>query len=321
MGSSALTLMWWMRARGVRPWSASACSLTMSSEADASEICDATAAVPRPPSTRVGSERIFVPLGSPGPSSWLTSPTGAISLSKRLSARAPRARPWPPTANAPPSSPLQFHTPPPLPASRHWPPTPPPSPLPPRPYLALEAALRPGPEGPLVALHRERLHLVAADGPALGDHLGAAELADLTVAVALHPARRAGERVVEAEVGREGHRRADGDHRHLLDATRHDDVVHARHHRLRREVDGLLGRPALPVDGGAGHVLGQAGGEPACAGDVAGLATDGVDAAEHHVLDGGRGNHGPVTHPHGGVRYEDMWVPRCGAAPRGATVR
>src|SRR3546814_9201158 len=43
----------------------------------------------------------------------------------------------------------------------------------------------------------------------------------------------------EAEVGREGHRRADGDHRHLLDATRHDDVVHARHHRLRREVDGL----------------------------------------------------------------------------------
>ena len=40
--------------------------------------------------------------------------------------------------------------------------------------------------------------------------------------------------------------------------------------------------------GGAGHVLGQAGGQPAGAGDVAGLAADGVDAAEHDVLDRAR---------------------------------
>ena len=46
--------------------------------------------------------------------------------------------------------------------------------------------------------------------------------------------------------------------------------------------------------GGAGHVLGQAGGEPAGAGDVAGLAADGVDAAEHHVLDRARVDAGAV---------------------------
>src|SRR3546814_21022869 len=88
----------------------------------------------------------------------------------------------------------------------------------------------------------------------------------------------------EAEVGREGHRRADGYHRHLLDATRHDDVVHARHHRLRREVDGLLGRPALPADGRAGPLPGQAGGEPARAGDVAHLAPDRAHAPQNTVI-------------------------------------
>ena len=108
------------------------------------------------------------------------------------------------------------------------------------------------------------------------------------VAVALHPALGAGERVVEAEVAGEGHRRADRDHRHLLHAAGDDHVVHAGHHRLGGEVDGLLGRAALPVDGRAGHVLGEVGGQPAGAGDVAGLPADGVDAAVDHVLDRAR---------------------------------
>src|SRR3954463_14698884 len=59
--------MWWMRARGVSECSASARSLTTSIAADASEICDATAAVTRPPSTSVGSERIFSQFGSRRP--------------------------------------------------------------------------------------------------------------------------------------------------------------------------------------------------------------------------------------------------------------
>ena len=37
--------------------------------------------------------------------------------------------------------------------------------------------------------------------------------------------------------------------------------------------------------GGAGHVLGEAGDEPAGAGDVAGLRADAVDVAEHDVVD------------------------------------
>ena len=39
--------------------------------------------------------------------------------------------------------------------------------------LAVEATLGPGADGPLVALDRERLHVLAADVPLLGDHLGA----------------------------------------------------------------------------------------------------------------------------------------------------
>ena len=57
--------------------------------------------------------------------------------------------------------------------------------------------------------------------------------------------------------------------------------------RLRGEVHGLLRRAALAVDGRAGHLVGEAGGEPAGARDVAGLGADGVDAAEDHVVDGG----------------------------------
>ena len=53
-------------------------------------------------------------------------------------------------------------------------------------------------------------------------------------------------------------------------------------------MDGLLGRAALAVDGDTGHGVGQTGGEPAGAGDVAGLATDGVDVAEDDILDRGR---------------------------------
>ena len=51
---------------------------------------------------------------------------------------------------------------------------------------------------------------------------------------------------------------------------------------------GLLRRPALPIDGCAGHLFGQTGGKPARAGDVTRLRADGVDAAEHDIVDGQR---------------------------------
>ena len=139
-----------------------------------------------------------------------------------------------------------------------------------------------------MALDRERLHVVTGAVPLLGDHLRAVELAHLPGAVALHPALGAGERIVEAEVAGEGHGRADGDHRHLLHTTRHHHVAHAGQHRLGGEVDGLLRAAALSIDGGAGHVLGKVGRQPARAGDVARLPADGVDAPVDHVLHRGR---------------------------------
>jgi len=51
-------------------------------------------------------------------------------------------------------------------------------------------------------------------------------------------------------------------------------------------VHGLLGGAALPVDGHAGHRLGQARGQPRGPGDVAGLGTDRVHAAEYDVVHG-----------------------------------
>ena len=108
-GSSPRTERWWMRARGVRPWSFKACSLTMSMAAEASEICDATAAVMRPPSRRVGSDRIFSQFGSRGPSSVARPLTGTISPSKRPSAVARMARSWDSTAKASMSSRLMSH--------------------------------------------------------------------------------------------------------------------------------------------------------------------------------------------------------------------
>ena len=54
-----------------------------------------------------------------------------------------------------------------------------------------------------------------------------------------------------------------------------------------------------------GHLLGQAGGEPARAGDVAGLRADGVDAAEHDVVDGDRVDAGALDE-----RLERRGAPR-----------
>ena len=122
----------------------------------------------------------------------------------------------------------------------------------------------------------------------------AAELADLLVAVAGDPAGGGAERVGEAELLADDHRRRDRDLRHVLHAAGDDEVLGAAHDALGGEVHGLLRRAALAVDGGAGHVLGEPGHEPRGAGDVAGLAADGVDAAEHDVLDGARVDAGAV---------------------------
>ena len=83
----------------------------------------------------------------------------------------------------------------------------------------------------------------------------------------------------------------------------------------------LLGRAALPVDGDAGHRLGQARREPGRAGDVARLRADRVHAAEHHVVDGQRIGLGAGEQGGDDVRAEIGRVrggqPAAAAADRG----
>ena len=95
IGSSPRTLMWWMRARGVRPWSATACSEATSRAAAPSLVWLASAAVIRPPSTRGASWAIFSMLPPlRGPSSCSTPASGATSGWNRPSSIAVMARSW-----------------------------------------------------------------------------------------------------------------------------------------------------------------------------------------------------------------------------------
>ncbi len=109
-----------MRARGVRPWSARACSLTTNRAAEASLIWLDTAAVSRPSSTSGGRERILSQLGSRGPSSWSNPASGAISTSNRPSSRARSARVWDSAARASISSRLVAHFSAIISAPRNW---------------------------------------------------------------------------------------------------------------------------------------------------------------------------------------------------------
>ena len=148
-----------------------------------------------------------------------------------------------------------------------------------------EPSLGPGSERALVRFDRVRFHVVAGDVPLLGDHLRAAELRHLLGAVTRLPSRGPAERVGEAVLLAGEHGGADRDRAHVLHAAGDDEIGRSRHHRLRGEMNGLLRRSALPVDRRSRHLVGHPGDEPACARDVAGLRTDGVDAAEDHVVD------------------------------------
>ena len=56
-----------------------------------------------------------------------------------------------------------------------------------------------------MALEGEGFHRIAAEVPFLGDEFGPTELGNLLGAVAVDPPGGAAERVVEAEIGGEGH--------------------------------------------------------------------------------------------------------------------
>ena len=119
-GSAPRALMWWMRARGVRPWSLTACSDANNTALAPSEIWLAIAAVSRPPSTRVFRPAIFSSEVSRGPSSVTKPSTGMISFSKYPARMAAWARWWLVSANCSISSREMSHFSAIISAPRNW---------------------------------------------------------------------------------------------------------------------------------------------------------------------------------------------------------
>ena len=122
----------------------------------------------------------------------------------------------------------------------------------------------------------------ATDLPSVGDQFGGDALRHQATLVGVPRSDPRSERIAVLAVG---HRRAHRNPRHHLDTAGDHDVVGAGDHALGGEVRGLLAGSALPVDRGAGHVLGPAGGEHGVAGHVRRLLTDLHDTAEHDVVD------------------------------------
>ncbi len=163
--------------------------------------------------------------------------------------------------------------------------------------LVVEMAAADRAEGALVAGQRVLLHLLARQVPLLGDQLGATELRDFLIAVSVQPLLGFIGRRGEAELLADDHRRRDRDLAHVLHAAGHDHVCGARHDRLCAKGNSLLAGTTLPVDGNAGNLFRVTGGQPGEPGDVAGLCSDGVEAAGDHVVDSGGVDVDPVQQP------------------------
>ena len=148
--------------------------------------------------------------------------------------------------------------------------------------LVVEASLGGGLGGPALALGREGVEVLAGQAPLVRDELGRDALGDEAAHVGVALVDPGAEREAELAVT-DG-----GAHRHLahdLDAGGHHDVGGAGDDGLGGEVGGLLGRPALAVDGGGGHGLGPAGGQHGVAADVDRLGAGLHHAPHDHVLD------------------------------------
>ena len=98
---------------------------------------------------------------------------------------------------------------------------------------------------------------------------------------------------------------AQADTAHGLDAATDADVDGAGPDEVGDEVVGLLGRPALAVDGGGGGLVGQAHAEPRRAGHVGRLLPRLGDTATDDLLHLRRLDPGPLDHLHLG-RGEEL---------------
>ena len=147
--------------------------------------------------------------------------------------------------------------------------------------LALEASLGGRLGRAPVALGGEGVEVLAGDPPLVGDHLGT----DALVLQSAHRLVASQDAWTEGEPRVLADRRTHGHPAHDLDAGGHDDVVRARHDSLGGEVQRLLGRATLAVDGGRGHRFGPARREHDVASDVEGLLAHLGDAAHDDVVD------------------------------------
>ena len=120
IGSSPRTDRWCTRARGVSPCCSTARSEAISIAEEASQICDATAAVMRPPSANGLRPAIFSSEVSRGHSSVSKPATGTISFLNRPSSMAVRARVCEARANSSISSRLMSHFSAIISADRNW---------------------------------------------------------------------------------------------------------------------------------------------------------------------------------------------------------
>src|SRR5262249_53954118 len=143
--------------------------------------------------------------------------------------------------------------------------------------LGGEVALRRRLGRPEVAPHPILVHLLPADPVLASDELCGDALWHQVVQLE----QLGRERVAGAlsDVGPHGHAR------HALDASSNRDVGDAALDQVRGEMDRLLARAALAIDGRCRGLDRKAGGEPGVAADVQALLPDLTDAAEDHVLD------------------------------------
>ena len=153
--------------------------------------------------------------------------------------------------------------------------------------LVLEAALGARPEARSCDSTANSSMSSRRDVPLLGDQLGAAELADLLVAVARQPAlasRRTG--LVKPNVlGRPSSPSRSGSSLMFCTPPATTRSVGAAITACAAKCTACCDEPHWRSTVVPGTCSGQPGGEPAGAGDVAGLRADGVDAAEDDVLD------------------------------------
>ena len=139
-------------------------------------------------------------------------------------------------------------------------------------------------DGLLVAFQRKFVQVLTGEAVLLHQHFRAHELAELDAGIGrFQPFRHVGAKtgILEQLEGR-AHRHA----AHAFDAMRQNHVLGAGHHALRRELDCLLRRAALPVNRNRGNAVGQIGREHRVATDIAALFAALRNTAGDHILDG-----------------------------------